>query len=311
MKFLSSRSKKLNMDSPINYQKKDFIQRLILKRHIKDAVFLFAGVSMATIGLKGFLFPEFLDGGAMGVSLLLEKLTKLDLSILIILVNAPFILLGAKQISIEFAIKSTLAIVGLASVVHFVEFPSITDDKLLISVFGGFFLGSGIGFAIRGGAVIDGTEVLAISVSRKSSLSVGDFIALFNVVLFSLSALLIDIETAMYSMLTYISASKTVDFIINGIEEYMGVYVVSEQGAEIKQAIVKNLGLGVTAFKSDGGFGKKGSALPDGKILFCVVTRLEITKLILEIEKVDPHAFVIQQTIKDTKGGMIKKRPFH
>lgn len=299
------------MDSPINYQKKDFIQQLILKRHIKDAVFLIAGVSMATIGLKGFLFPEFLDGGAMGVSLLLEKLTKMDLSILIMLVNTPFILLGAKQISVEFAIKSTIAIVGLASVVHFVEFPSITDDKLLISFFGGFFLGSGIGFAIRGGAVIDGTEVLAISVSRKSSLSVGDFIALFNVVLFSLSALLIDIETAMYSMLTYISASKTVDFIINGIEEYMGVYVVSEQGAEIKQAIVKNLGLGVTAFKSDGGFGKKGSALPDGKILFCVVTRLEITKLILEIEKVDPHAFVIQQTIKDTKGGMIKKRPFH
>lgn len=299
------------MEKSIAPQKKDFIRQLILKRHLKDAMFLVMGVGMATIGLKGFLFPEFLDGGAMGVSLLLEKLTKLDLSILIILVNAPFILLGARQISIEFAIKSTIAIVGLASIVHFVEFPSITDDKLLISVFGGFFLGSGIGFAIRGGAVIDGTEVLAISVSRKTSLTVGDFIAIFNVVLFSLSALLIDIETAMYSMLTYISASKTVDFIINGIEEYMGVYVVSEHGAEIKQGIVKNLGLGVTAFKSDGGYGKKGSALPDGKILFCVVTRLEITKLLLEIEKVDPHAFVIQQTIKDTKGGMIKKRPFH
>jgi len=295
----------------LTLHKNEFIRRLMLRHYIKDTFFLCAGVTMATIGLKGFLFPEFLDGGAMGVSLLLEKLTSLDLSILIILVNAPFILIGAKQISISFAVKSSLAIVALALVVHYVEFPSITDDRLLISVFGGFFLGSGIGLAIRGGAVIDGTEVLAISVSRKTSLSVGDFIALFNVVLFSLSALLISIELAMYSMLTYLSASKTVDFIINGIEEYMGVYIISEHGAEIKEGISKNLGLGITAFKSDGGYGKKGKADPDGKILFCVVTRLEITKLLLEIDKIDQHAFVIQQTVKDTKGGMIKKRPLH
>lgn len=295
----------------LSIHKNEFIRKLLLIRYTKDIVFLCAGVTMATIGLKGFLFPEFLDGGAMGVSLLLEKLTHLDLSVLIILVNAPFILIGARQISIPFAIKSSLAIVALALVVHFVEFPSLTEDRLLISVFGGFFLGSGIGLAIRGGAVIDGTEVLAISVSRRTSLSVGDFIALFNVVLFSLSALLISIELAMYSMLTYISASKTVDFIINGIEEYLGVYIISEHGAEIKEAITKNLGQGVTAMKSDGGFGKKGSAKPDGKILYCVVTRLEITKLLLEIDKVDQKAFVIQHLVKDTKGGKIKSRPLH
>lgn len=289
----------------------EFIRKLILIRHAKDALFLCIGVTMATIGLKGFLFPQFLDGGAMGVALLLEKLFEIDLSILIILVNFPFILLGARQISISFAVKSALAIIALATVVHFISFPSITQDDLLIAVFGGFFLGSGIGFAIRGGAVIDGTEVLAISVSRRSSLSVGDFIAIFNVVLFSVSALLVSIETAMYSMLTYLAASKTVDFIINGIEEYMGVYIVSEHNVVIKQSIIDNLGMGVTAFKSDGGYGKKGIAQPDGKILYCVVTRLEITKLLLEIDKVDPHAFVIQQTIKDTKGGMIKKRPLH
>ena len=300
-----------SMKRLLTLHKNEFIRKLILVRYAKDIIFLCAGVTMATIGLKGFLFPEFLDGGAMGVSLLLQKLTKIDLSILIVLVNAPFIFIGARQISISFAIKSALAILALALVVHFVEFPSITEDRLLIAVFGGFFLGSGIGFAIRGGAVIDGTEVLAISVSRRSSLSVGDFIALFNVVLFSLSAMLISIELAMYSMLTYLSASKTVDFIINGIEEYMGVYVVSEHGEAIKEAISKNLGLGVTAFKSDGGFGKKGKAEPDGKILYCVVTRLEITKLLLEIDKIDPYAFVIQQTVKDTKGGMIKKRPLH
>lgn len=295
----------------LTIHKNEFIRKLILIRYVKDVFFLIVGVTMAAIGLKGFLFPEFLDGGAMGMALLIEKLSKVNLSLLIVAVNLPFIILGARQISIEFAIKSTAAIVALAAVVHFISIPSITEDKLLIAVFGGFFLGCGIGFAIRSGAVIDGTEVLAISVSRRSSLSVGDFIALFNVVLFSVSALLVDIETAMYSMLTYLAASKTVDFIINGIEEYMGVYIVSEHGALIKEAIIQNLGMGVTAFKSDGGFGKKGKAEPDGKILYCVVTRLEITKLLLEIDKVDPHAFVIQQTVKDTKGGMIKKRPLH
>ncbi len=295
----------------LTLHKNEFIRKLLLIRYTKDTIFLCAGVTMATIGLKGFLFPEFLDGGAMGVSLLLEKLTHLDLSVLIVLVNAPFILIGAKQISISFAIKSSLAIVALALAVHFINIPSITQDRLLISVFGGFFLGSGIGLAIRGGAVIDGTEVLAISVSRRSSLTVGDFIALFNVVLFSLSALLISVELAMYSMLTYLSASKTVDFIINGIEEYMGVYIVSENAEEIKEALTENLGQGITVFKAESGYGKKGLAKPDGKVLYCVVTRLEITKLLLEIDKVDQDAFVIQQLVKDTKGGMIKKRPLH
>ena len=295
----------------LGLHKNEFVRRLIITRYTKDIIFLCAGVTAATIGLKGFLFPEFLDGGAMGISLLLSRNDYLDLSLMIVLVNLPFIILGWRTIGRAFAIKSAFAILALALIVHDVEFRSLTEDPLLISVFGGFFLGSGIGLAIRGGAVIDGTEVLAISVSRKSSLSVGDFISIFNVALFSISAWVVDIETAMYSMLTYLSASKTVDFIINGVEEYIAVHIVSEHGSDIKQAIISNLGMGVTAFKSDGGFGKKGKADPDGKILYCVVTRLEITKLMLEIEKVDPHAFVIQQAVKDTKGGMIKRRPLH
>lgn len=159
---------------------------------------------MASIGLKAFLLPNnFLDGGAMGVALLMQILTKIDLSLLIILVNLPFIVLGARNVSMQFAIKSSLAIFALATLVHFIELPTITDDKLLIAVFGGFFLGAGIGLSIRGGSVIDGTEVLALSVSRRSSLTVGDFIAIFNIILFALAALIVSIETAMYSMLTY------------------------------------------------------------------------------------------------------------
>lgn len=291
--------------------RKKFIANLILKRNIKDFILLSLGVVFASIGLKGFLFPNgFLDGGAMGMSLLLEIITSINLSILIVLVNLPFIIIGAKQISLSFSIRSTLSIIALAIFVHLLELPIITQDKLLISVFGGFFLGAGIGFTIRGGAVIDGSEVLAIYVSRRSSLTVGDCIAVFNVCLFILAAFITNIETALYSMLTYFAASKTVDFFINGIEEYIGVTIISKKYDAIKSQIIEKLGRGVTVYKSDSGYGKSGLQR-EGSILYCVVTRLEVTKLILEIEKIDPHAFVVQHPIKDTKGGMIKKRPLH
>ena len=288
------------------------INALLLRVRIKEAIFLILGVISASIGLKGLLLPnQFLDGGAMGVSLLTQFLTGINLSLLILLVNAPFIILGARQISVAFAVKSSLAILALAALVHFIELPVITEDKLLIAVFGGFFLGTGIGLSIRGGAVIDGTEVLALSISRRTSFTVGDLIAIFNVVLFSVSALVLGLEIAMYSILTYIVASRTVDFIINGIEEYIGVMIVSPDSAEIKNQIMHEMGRGVTSFRSDGGYGKKGQSLPDRDVLFCVVTRLEVSKLVLEVEKIDPTAFVIQYPIRDTKGGMIKKRPLH
>ena len=288
------------------------INALLLRVRIKEAIFLILGVISASIGLKGLLLPnQFLDGGAMGVSLLTQFLTGINLSLLILLVNAPFIIIGARQISVAFAVKSSLAILALAALVHFIELPVITEDKLLIAVFGGFFLGTGIGLSIRGGAVIDGTEVLALSISRRTSFTVGDLIAIFNVVIFSISALVLGLEIAMYSILTYIVASRTVDFIINGIEEYIGVMIVSPESAQIKDQIMHEMGRGVTSFRSDGGFGKKGQSLPDRDVLFCVVTRLEVSKLVLEVEKIDPTAFVIQYPIRDTKGGMIKKRPLH
>lgn len=294
------------------YKNSSRITQIVYTRHIKDFILICIGVTMASIGLKEFLLPnDFLDGGAMGLSLLTEIMTGIELSVLIVLINLPFIIIGAKQISVEFAVKSTLAILALSLLVHFINLPAITSDKLLISVFGGFFLGAGIGFTIRGGAVIDGTEVLAIYVSKKTSLTVGDFISVFNVILFSFSALLVSVETAMYSMLTYFAASKTVDFIINGIEEYIGVTIVSRNATEVKQAIIEKLGRGVTVYNSESGYGKTGVNYNENKILFCVVTRLEVTRLLLEIDKIDEEAFVVQHSIKDTKGGMIKKRPLH
>ena len=294
------------------YKNPLLIKRLTVINNLKSYSFIIMGVMLAAMGLKGFLFPNhLLDGGAMGLALLVQMLTSVNLSVLIILINLPFIVLGAKQISIQFAIKSVIAIILLAAVVYFIKLPAITEDNLLISVFGGFFLGAGIGFTIRGGAVIDGTEVLAITVSRKSPLTVGDFIAIFNCILFACSALLVDIETAMFSMLTYLSASKTVDFIINGIEEYIGVLIISRNSESIKHQIIHELGRGVTVFRAEKGHGKKGTEGNDGHVLFTVVTRLEVTKLLQEIEKIDDDCFVVQYPIKDTKGGMIKKRPLH
>lgn len=289
----------------------DRIKKYLYKNIIKNTFFISAGVVMASIGLKGFLLPNgFLDGGAMGIALLGKILSNIELSILIVLVNLPFIILGIKQVSLQFAIKSVVAILALAILVHIIELPVITTDKLLIAIFGGFFLGSGIGLTIRGGAVIDGTEILAIMVNRKSSLSVGDFIGLFNLVVFILAAFLINVEVAMYSMLTYLSASKTVDFILNGIEEYIGVMIVSDFSDEIKVAITEDLGRGVTVFKAEPGFGSNGHSKGDKKVLFCAITRLEVSKFISHVEQIDENSFIVQYSLKDTKGGMIKRRPY-
>ncbi|MDD3478799.1 MAG: YitT family protein [Paludibacteraceae bacterium] len=273
---------------------------------VTSCIYMILGVISATIGLKAFLLSNnFLDGGAMGVSLLINILTDIDLSVLIIIINLPFIIIGYRQISWQFAIRSTISIILLSVLVHFVELPSITSDKLLIAIFGGVFLGAGIGFSIRGGSVIDGTEVLAIYVSRRGGITVGNFIAIFNVALFLIAAFLINVETAMYSMLTYVAASKSVDFIINGIEEYIGVTIVSPQNADIRHMITDQLHRGVTVYRAAGGY--QSAHDENRKVLFCVVTRLEVTKLLSEIEKIDPTAFVVQHSIREIKGGVLKK----
>jgi uncharacterized membrane-anchored protein YitT (DUF2179 family) len=251
---------------------------------------------------------QFIDGGAMGISLLISETTNVSLSILIVAVNLPFLILGYSQIGKEFAIKSIIAIILLAVVVHFIPYPLITSDKLLIAVFGGFFLGTGIGMAIRGGSVIDGTEVLAIYLSKKTGLTIGDIILIFNIIIFSFGAYVLSIEIALYAILTYLAASKTIDFIIEGIEEYTGITIISEKSEEIRLMITEKLGRGVTLYNGKGGFGKKDEISKHIDIIYTVITRLEIARLKTEVDKIDSKAFLIMSSIKDTKGGMIKKR---
>ena len=284
-------------------------QKSAIFRYVKDFVFITLGVFSAAFGLKGFLLTNhFIDGGATGISLLISALTKIPLSILLVLVNIPFIFLGYKIMGKFFALKTCFAIAGLALVVGTVTFPNITNDNLLVAIFGGFFLGSGIGLAVRGGAVIDGTEVLAIFLSRKFGTSIGDIIIVINVIIFSVAAYFLSLEIAMYSLITYLTASKTLDFIVDGIEEYMGVTIVSLKSYEIANMIKDDINWGVTIYEGKNGFGKKGE-MKNIDIVYSVVTRLQLNRLNAEIEKIDPDAFIVISSVRNIKGGMVKKRP--
>ncbi|HNF01548.1 MAG TPA: YitT family protein [Ferruginibacter sp.] len=282
--------------------------KITVLRTGQDIVLITLGIFSAAFGLESFLLPtNFIDGGATGISLLISELTGMPLYYLLILINIPFVLMGFKTVGQQFAIKTGLAILGLALCVAFVHFPAVTHDKLLVAVFGGFFLGAGIGLAVRGGSVIDGTEVLAIFLSRKLGTTIGDIIIGINILVFSAAAYFIDVETALYAMITYLSASKTLDFIIEGIEEYTSVTIISSHSDQIREMIINKMGRGVTLYNGKSGFGKSGETR-NVDIVFTVITRLELNKLKTELIKIDPNAFIVMSSVKDTKGGMIKKR---
>jgi uncharacterized membrane-anchored protein YitT (DUF2179 family) len=273
-----------------------------------DLLLIVAGIFSAGLGLKGFLLSShFIDGGVTGVSMLLSSVLGWKLSILILVINLPFILLGYKQIGGKFAVKSILAIAGLALVLAFVKYPDVTPDKLLTAVFGGFFIGAGIGLAIRGGAVLDGTEIAALLISKSSQLlKVGDVILLLNVVIFSAAAFFLGIESALYSMLTYFAASKTIDFLIHGVDEHTAITIISEKSDEIRHAIVRDLKRGVTVYKGEGGLDRASQ-----DILFCVVTRLEIGGVKRVVRDIDDSAFIVVYPLADAEGGVTKKLGAH
>ncbi len=271
------------------------------------------GILSAGIGLKGFLLSsKFIDGGVTGISMLIAETTRLPISILIFVINAPFLYLGYKRLGLLFAIKSALAIGGLSLCLAFVHFPDVTSDKLLTAVFGGFFIGVGSGLAMRAGAVLDGTEIAAVLVSKRTQLlRVSDVVLLLNVVIFSTAALFLGVESALYSILTYVAASKMIDFILNGFEQYTGITVVSTKSDVIRRVITQRLGRGVTIYQGKSGYGKDGQVNAPRDIIFTVATRLEIPSIKQAILKVDPSAFIVQQSIDDTTGGLLKRKGIH
>jgi len=283
----------------------------IIKELTSDALILLAILS-AAFGIKGFLLSShFIDGGVTGVSMLLSSVLGLPLALLIPVINLPFIALGYRHIGPKFAVKSTLAIAGFALCLAFVSFPDVTPDKLLTAVFGGFFIGGGIGLAIRGGAVLDGTEIAALLISKRSHLlRVGDVILILNIFIFLAAAFFLGVEPALYSILTYAAASRTIDFIIHGIEEYTAIIVVSTKGEELKEAIAAQLNLGVTVLSSEGGMGRSGTSDVQ-TMLYSVVTRLEIGKVKNLVNEMDPAAFITTHGLSAVEGGLIKRPLIH
>lgn len=284
--------------------------RLNLRYLLRDSLQMVIGVLCAAFGLESFLLPnDVIDGGVTGISLLLTVVTDGRLSLYIFLLNIPFLVLGWLQISSGFAIRSMVSITLLALAIYNLDFPVLTEDTLLVAVFGGLFLGLGIGFSIRGGAIIDGTEVLAIYLGKKTGFTVGELILIFNVIIFSVAAYLLSIETAMYSIITYFAASRTVDFVLEGFEEYLGVTIISNKHAEVQEMILTRLRRGATIYHGSKGLGLHQQEESKINIIYTVITRLELAKLETEIDKIDPDAFLVMSKVKDIKGGMIKKLP--
>ncbi len=297
--------------SSYHHAKRLLQARINVVHALKDALFIGLGVISAAFGLEGFLLPNgFLDGGATGIALLAVRLTGLPFSVLLVLINLPFLVLAYRLVGKAFALRAGIAIGALALTTSLVHFPDVTHDKLLVAAFGGFFLGAGIGLAVRGGSVLDGTEVLALALGRRIGVTIGDVIMLINVAVFSVAAWLIDLETAMYAMITYLAASKTLDLVVEGIEEYTGVTITSSHHAEIRHMIANVMGRGITVYSGKRGF-TKGAHAHEVDILYCVLTRLEVGRFLSEVDKIDPNAFIVMSPVKDVRGGIMRKRRAH
>jgi uncharacterized membrane-anchored protein YitT (DUF2179 family) len=280
----------------------------LLLREARNAALIALGILSAGMGLKGFLLSSnFIDGGVTGISMLLAKTTGVSLSVFLLVVNLPFIAVGYRQMGRAFAIRSVLGIAGLAASLAVIPYPDVTPDLLLTAVFGGFFIGAGIGLAVRGGAVLDGTEIAALLISKRGDLlKVGDVILAFNIVLFLFAMSLLGVDAALYSILTYIAAARTLDFVIHGIDQYTAITIMSDASAAIRDRITRDLGRGVTIYKGYGGM--TGT---EQDILYCVVTRLEIGKVKAIVREADERAFVVLHPLSTVEGGVKKAVGFH
>ncbi|MEO6403897.1 MAG: YitT family protein [Ferruginibacter sp.] len=277
----------------------------------KNFLHILIGVSLAVFAMKGFMIPNrFLDGGMTGIAILFHEIFHINISILVIGLNLVFIYLGYKKIGKTFAVQTIIAVSLLAIGLVFIELPSITNDKLLIAIFGGILIGTGVGLVIRGGGVIDGAEVIAVFTRRKVGFSNSEIIMLINTIIFAVAALQFGIETAMYSVITYFTASKATDYVVDGIEEFTAMNIISAQQEDIKNFLVNELGKGITVYKGERGY-LPGSydMKTDCEIIVTIITRLEVKQIQDTIATIDPKAFVYVQSIKEATGGILKAKP--
>jgi uncharacterized membrane-anchored protein YitT (DUF2179 family)/predicted metal-dependent HD superfamily phosphohydrolase len=280
---------------------------------IKDFLLIITGVIIAGFALKGFLVPNhFFDGGITGISLLVHEHYHFNLGYIIVLANIPFIIASYFAINFRFAVKTFICVLLLGTCLLYFPYPIITSDKLLISIFGGFFLGIGIGLTMRAGCALDGVEILALFTIKRTSFTITEIILGINVLIFLVAAFQFGMETALYSILTYFTASKTVDYVVEGVEAYTGVTIISGQSDLMKERLVNQLGRGITVYKGERGF-LPGNFHQSSEcdIIFTVVTRLEMRKLKNLVAETDSKAFVFASTIKEATGGILRRRSAH
>jgi uncharacterized membrane-anchored protein YitT (DUF2179 family) len=278
--------------------------------NLKNSLHLVVGAGLAVLAMKGFMIPNrFLDGGVSGISILLHELFHINISLLVIILNASFIYLGYHRIGKTFAVQTTIAVILLAIGLLFVDIKPITTDKFLIATFGGLLIGSGVGLVIRGGGVIDGAEVVAVFTRRKTGFSNSEIIMFFNCLIFGLAAFQFGIETAMYSVITYFAATRATNYVVDGIEEFTAMNIISAYQEEIKSLLVNDFGKGITVYKGSRGY-LPGSfdIKTDCDIIVMIVTRLEIKQIQDAVFSIDPKAFVYVQAVKEATGGILKAK---
>ncbi len=276
----------------------------------KNLLLIFVGTTLAVLAMKGFMIPnKFLDGGITGISILLHEIFHINISFLVIILNVLFVYLGYRRIGKTFAVQTSIAVLLLSVGLLFVEISPITHDKLLIAIFGGILMGTGVGLVIRGGGVIDGAEVIAVFTGRKTGFSNSEIIMLINTVIFGVAAFQFGIETAMYSIITYFTATRAINYVVDGIEEFTAMNIISSQQEEIKSFLVNELGKGITVYKGERGY-LPGSfdIRTDCQIIVTIVTRLEIKQIQDAIIEIDPKAFIYVQSIKEAAGGVLKAK---
>ena len=278
-----------------------------LLKTISEYAQIAIGIALASIGLKAFLLPNgFLDGGATGIAILISKKLDLDISLILFIVSIPFLVLGFYKLSRNILLKSTVSILILAVLIGIESFPVITEDKLLIAIFGGMFLGAGIGITIRNGAVLDGSEILGIYVFDLFGISIGKTILGFNIILFVITAVVLSVEVALYSILTYIVTAKFIDFFIEGFEDFIGITIISPQSEEIEQKILHELGTGITVYKATAGYGSTGQN-SERRVIQTVINRIHLRKIHKLIDSCDPDAFIVEFDVNNVKGGVLKR----
>lgn len=281
---------------------------------LQSILYTIGGIVCAVIALKGFMVPNhFLDGGVTGISILLNEIFHIPISFLLIVLNIPFLYIGYKKIGKTFAVQTLIAVILLAALMHFVDIPeAFTKDRILIAIFGGFLIGLGIGLVIKGGAVIDGLEVIADYTNKKSGFTTSEVILLVNSFIMMGAAFEFGIETAMYSILTYFTAMKTSDYVVDGFEEYTALTTISREHEAVKSLIVNEFGKAISVYKGERGYLPGSYEIhQDCDIVMTIVTRLEVHRLKQAISEVDPTAFFYVQSIKEVKGGIVKQTRVH